>query len=100
MKIKKATKRSNRPKVARKVSKEQTYTQKQLEDIVAAAISSILQKAPSEASASTVPDASANDLIKPTQFLDELTDDEVLFYSTDYYDELQDKKASKQRIEE
>lgn len=41
-----------------------------------------------------VPDLKAEDLIKPESVFDQMTEDEILFWSTNYYDELQSKKAA------
>jgi hypothetical protein len=43
----------------------------------------------------TVPDVKPEELVKPLSTFDEPTDDEVLFYATPYYDELQAQKAEK-----
>jgi len=43
----------------------------------------------------------AEDLIKPPHALDELSPEEILFYATPYYDEIQaQKEAHKKKLEE
>lgn len=44
-----------------------------------------------------VEDAKATDLIKPLSTFDEPTDEEVLYYATPYYDEIQAKKADMEK---
>lgn len=48
-----------------------------------------------------VPDLKAEDIVKSHAFLDDLTPEEILFYATPHFDELQaDKEHKKQLIEE
>lgn len=55
---------------------------------------------PAQAIAS-VPDARAEDLIKPESVFDQISDEEVLYWSTPYYDQLQaDKEAKKSKAKE
>lgn len=44
-----------------------------------------------------VEDAKATDLIKPLSTFDEPSDEDVLYYATDYYDVLQAKKADMEK---
>ncbi len=39
-----------------------------------------------------VPDQEAKDIVQPMSVLDQYSDEEILFYSTNYFDELQAKK--------
>lgn len=39
-----------------------------------------------------VPDMKPEEIIKPMNTLDEMSDEEILYYATPYYDELQTKK--------
>lgn len=48
-----------------------------------------------------VPDLAADQLVSPTSIWDELTDEEIAFYSTPHFDELMEKKAAaEQRVKE
>lgn len=48
-----------------------------------------------------VPDVKADEIYQEISKLDQLTDREILFYSTDYYDELQaEKEHRKQQLKE
>lgn len=48
-----------------------------------------------------VKDSKPEELVKPMSVLDELTDKEILFYATPYFDEIQaEKEAHKQKLEE
>lgn len=51
------------------------------------------QMAPPHSPSIAVPEMKAEELLKPMSPFDELTDEEVLFWSTNHYDELQAKKA-------
>jgi len=47
-----------------------------------------------------VPEVSAEDLVRPPSALDEITDEEILYWSTPYYDELQAMKREKDEEKE
>lgn len=47
-----------------------------------------------------VPERDAEDIVKPMSVFDEMTDEEILYYSTPYYDELQAKKELMQQAKE
>lgn len=42
-----------------------------------------------------VPDLDAKDIVSPISFLDELSEDEVLYWSSPYYDDLQEQKLKR-----
>lgn len=42
-----------------------------------------------------VPDLDAKDIVNPISFLDELSEDEVLYWSSPYYDDLQEQKLKR-----
>jgi hypothetical protein len=44
-----------------------------------------------------VPDTKIEEIIKPASPLDELTSEEILYYATPYYDELQAQKEEQKR---
>jgi len=44
--------------------------------------------------ASEVPDVPAETLVKPMSVLDEMSPEEILYYATPYYDEIQAKKQN------
>jgi hypothetical protein len=41
-----------------------------------------------------VPDVKPDELVKPLSVLDQMTSDEILYYATPYYDELQAQKEA------
>lgn len=45
---------------------------------------------------SHLPDLTAEELVKPPSVLDDLSDEEILYFATPYFDELQAKKAKHQ----
>lgn len=48
-----------------------------------------------------VPDAKLEEIFKEASALDQVSDDEILYYATPYYDQLQaEKEAKKQRLSE
>jgi hypothetical protein len=47
-----------------------------------------------------VPELDAEDIMKPMSVFDEMTDEEILFYSTPYYDELLAKKELMQQAKD
>lgn len=48
---------------------------------------------------SPVPELKAEDIIKPISILDDITEDEILYYSSPYYDEMMaQKEAHKEAI--
>ncbi len=47
---------------------------------------------------STVPEMEAKDIVKPMSVLEDLTEDEILFWATPYYDQLQDQKAEQEQL--
>ena len=44
------------------------------------------------------PELKAEEMVKPLSVLDEYSDDEILYYSSPYYDELQAKKEAQQQL--
>ena len=55
---------------------------------------------PQQSMTNEVPEISAEDLMKPIGPFDDLSEEEILFYATPYYDELQaNKEMQKQRRE-
>jgi uncharacterized HAD superfamily protein len=48
---------------------------------------------------SYVPEMKAEEIVKPISVLDDLSDEELLYWSTPYYDDLQAKKQSQQEKE-
>lgn len=49
----------------------------------------------------SVPETKAEDIVTPMSILDEFSEEEILFYATPYFDELQNKKeAQKQKLAE
>jgi hypothetical protein len=58
-------------------------------DLIAA-----LPPIPEKKEAGPVPDKTAEELIKPFPALDNVTAEELLYYATPYYDELQAKKEA------
>ena len=42
-----------------------------------------------------IPDVEAQDLVKPMDFVDQMSDEEILYWSTPWYDELQAKKEQR-----
>ncbi len=48
---------------------------------------------PANALKPEVPEARAEDIVKPLSSLDDLSQEEVLYYATPYFNELQEKKA-------
>jgi hypothetical protein len=49
----------------------------------------------------SVPDAKAEDLIKPLNPLDDLTPEEILYYAVPHYDQIQaEKEAHKKKLED
>lgn len=48
-----------------------------------------------------VPDLKPEEIVKPLSAFDDLSDEEILYYATPYYDEIQGKKeAQKQKLSE
>lgn len=48
-----------------------------------------------------VPDLKSEEIVKPQSWLDDYTEEELLYYATPYFDELQAKKeAHKKQLEE
>jgi hypothetical protein len=45
-----------------------------------------------------VPEMKPEDIVKPLSVFDDLTDDEILYYSSPYYDELQAKKEAQKQL--
>lgn len=56
---------------------------------------------PAPLSHAPVPELKAEEIVKPLSALDDLTEEEILYYATPYYDELQRRKeAHKQKLAE
>lgn len=48
-----------------------------------------------------VPEQKSEDIVKPLSVLDDVSEEEILYFATPYYDELQHKKeAQKQKLAE
>ena len=47
-----------------------------------------------------VPELKAEDIVNPMSVFDEMTDEEIMYWSTPYYQELQDKKEAMRQAKE
>lgn len=72
---------------------------KELQDIIDQAVAKALgdfTMRQAIRSMENVPESKAEDIVKPLSVLDQMSDDEILYWSTPYYDELQAKKERKE----
>jgi hypothetical protein len=70
---------------------------KELQEMIDAAVAKALGR-PTCKQSLQVPDSKPEDLMKPLSVLDDMSEDEIKYWATPYFDELQEMKAKAKRV--